>query len=161
MKLGDHLRTTGVALKGWLVAAVYDSLAVGAMWLVGLLIIGVPWAPVWALFAAVLQFIPNFGPIVAFVPPALVALISGGWMRLLYVLILYAVIAVTDGLVLQPLLMKRQTRVPVWASVVTPIVLGAVFNFWGVLLAPLLLAVVFTYREHFRRESRQTEQLRP
>ena len=142
----------GGAVKGWLLVSLYDALAVGAMWLVGLLIIGVPWAPVWAVVAGLCQFVPHFGPLVALVPPAVVGAISGGWRRLLYVLILYAVIAVADGLVLQPMLMKRQTRVPVWASVVTPLVLGAIFSFWGVLASPVLLAVVFAYRERTRRE---------
>ena len=42
----------------------------------------------------------------------------------MYVLILYAVVAVTEGLVFQPLFMKRRALVPVWASVLTPLVLG-------------------------------------
>ena len=66
-------------------------------------------------------------------------------------LILYAVIAVVDGFLLQPYLMKRTARVPIWASILTPIVLGIVIPFWGVLLAPPLLAVVFAYRGAFRR----------
>ena len=59
----------------------------------------------------------------------------------LYVLMLYAVIAVVDGFLLQPYIMKRVARVPMWASILTPIVLGIVIPFWGVLLAPPLLAV--------------------
>jgi predicted PurR-regulated permease PerM len=146
MDLGDHFRTTGTALKRWFVAQSYDALAVGALWLMGLLIIGVPWAPLWAFFGGALQFIPNFGPMLALIPAAVVGAISGGWERLLYVLILYAFIAVVDGLLLQPYLMKRTNRVPIWASILTPLVLGFFFNFWGVLLAAPLLAVIYAYR---------------
>jgi predicted PurR-regulated permease PerM len=67
-------------------------------------------------------------------------------MHLLYVLMLYAIIAVIDGIVLQPYLMKRSNRVPVWASILAPIVLGFVIPFWGVLLAPPLLAVIYAFR---------------
>jgi predicted PurR-regulated permease PerM len=59
---------------------------------------------------------------------------------------LYAVIAVVDGFLLQPYLMKRTARVPMWASILTPVVLGFLLPLWGVLLAPPLLAVVFAYR---------------
>ena len=67
-------------------------------------------------------------------------------MGLIYVFILYAVVVVVDGLVLQPYLMKRAARVPMWASILTPIVLGLFLSFWGVLLAAPLLAVVYAYR---------------
>jgi len=142
----DHLRTTGSALKGWLIAQSSDALIVGLMWLIGLEIIRVPLAPLWALLGALLQFVPHFGPVIALIGPALVGGLSGGWKRLLYVLILYTVIAVTDGLVLQPYLMKHTVKVPIWASILTPFVLGFVIPFWGVLLAAPLLAVVYTYR---------------
>jgi len=33
-----------------------------------------------------------------------------------------------------------------WASILAPIVLGFVIPFWGVLLAPPLLAVVYAYK---------------
>ena len=59
---------------------------------------------------------------------------------------MYAVIVVIDQLLLQPLIMKRVTRVPVWASILAPIVLGIVIPFWGILLAPPLLAVVYAFR---------------
>jgi len=148
----DHLRTTGSALKNWLVVQSTDALIVGVLWLIGLEIIRVPLAPLWAVLGALLQFVPHFGPVTALIGPALVGGISGGWMRLIYVLILYAVIAVTDGLFLQPYLMKRTAKVPVWSSILMPFVLGFVIPFWGVLLAPPLLAVVYTYRNRMTRE---------
>ncbi len=63
MDFGDHLRITGSALKNWAVAQAQDSLAVGSLWLVGLYILRVPWAPLWALLAAMLQVVPHLGPI--------------------------------------------------------------------------------------------------
>ena len=122
------------------------------LWLIGLLIIRVPWAPLWAVLAAILQFIPHLGPVMALAGPAVAAVVSGGIMRLLYVFILYAVVAVTDGLVLQPYLMRRTAKVPIWASILAPIVLGMIFSFWGVLLAAPLLAVVYAYRARLRQQ---------
>jgi predicted PurR-regulated permease PerM len=150
MEFRDHVRTTGGALRNWLKAATYDALAVGAMWLVGLLIIRVPWAPFWAVLGGVLQYVPHVGPVLALIGPSIAAVISGGFMRLVYVLILYAVIAVVDALVFQPMFMKRTARVPIWASVLTPLILGAIFSFWGVLLSAPLLAIIFAYRERRR-----------
>jgi predicted PurR-regulated permease PerM len=147
MEIRDHLRLTGSALKHWFIAQLQDSFVVASLWLVGLWILKVPWAPLWALLAAVLQFVPHIGPVLGLLGPVLAATLRWtDWEHPLYVLILYAVIAVVDGLLLQPYLMKRTTKVPIWASILTPIVLGIVIPFWGVLLSAPLLAVVYAYK---------------
>ena len=69
MDFRGHLRTTGGALKNWAVAQLLDSLAVGVLWLIGLYILHVPLAPMWAVIAAVLQIVPHFGPILGYVRP--------------------------------------------------------------------------------------------
>jgi predicted PurR-regulated permease PerM len=147
MNLGEHARITGGALKNWLVAQVQDSLAVGVLWLIGLYLLKVPWAPLWALLAASLQIVPHLGPVLGLIGPVLAATLRwGDWEHPLYVLMLYAGIVVVDGFFLQPYIMKRVARVPMWASLLTPIVLGILIPFWGVLLAPPLLAVVYAFK---------------
>ena len=147
MDVKDHLRVTGGALKNWFIAQLQDSVAVGVLWLIGLYIARVPWAPLWTLLATILQFIPHLGPILGLIGPILAATLRwGDWEHPLYVLILYAVIVVVDGLLLQPFIMKRTVRVPIWASILTPLVLGFLIPFWGVLLAAPLLAIVYAYR---------------
>src|SRR6266403_2337669 len=107
MQLRDHLHTTGGALKSWLIAQAYDAVAVGILWLIGLLILGIPFAPLWAFLGGLLQFIPNIGPVLGLIGPAAAGLFSNKPESALYVLILYAIIAATDGLLLQPYLLKR------------------------------------------------------
>ncbi|HVZ60520.1 MAG TPA: AI-2E family transporter [Terriglobales bacterium] len=150
MDLRQHLHLTGEALKRWLIAQTLDAVCVGIFWLVGLWIIGVPWAPLWALLGALFQYIPNFGPVLSLIGPAIAAALSGGGVRFLYVLMLYGILAVLDGLVIQPYLLRRTARVPIWASILAPIVLGMIFSFWGVLVAAPLLAVIYAYRTRNR-----------
>ncbi len=147
MSATDHFRITASALKRWAIAQLQDSLAVGLLWWVGLWVIGVPWAPLWALIAAVLQIIPHFGPVLGLLGPVLAAALRWrDWQHPLYVVILYAVIVLVDGLLLQPYIMRRMARVPMWASILVPLVLGFLIPFWGFVLAPPLLAVVYAYR---------------
>jgi predicted PurR-regulated permease PerM len=147
LSTADHLRITGSALGRWALAQLQDSIAVGILWLLGLWILGVPWSPLWALLAATLQIIPHFGTVLGLLGPVLAATLHWhDWQHPLYVVILYAMIVVLDGLLLQPYIMRRFTRVPMWASILAPLVLGLVIPFWGFLLAPPLLAVVYAYR---------------
>jgi predicted PurR-regulated permease PerM len=142
-----HVRTAGKALFNWWRAVTIQGLCVGVLWLIGLLLLRVPLAPVWALIAAVMTLIPNFGGMISLLGPAFTILVSEPSMyRLCMLLGMYAAIVVIDQLGLQPLIMKRVTRVPIWASILAPIVLGIVIPFWGILLAPPLLAVVYAFR---------------
>ncbi len=140
------IRTAGTALIAWWRATTLDALIVGVIWFVGLELIHVPLAPLWALFGAVLQFVPTYGSMVAIIGPVLAVAFSGHdeW-RLGLVLGLYALIAVLEGLVIGPYLLHRTTRVPWWAALLGPILLGIVIPFWGVLLAPPLLAIVYAF----------------
>lgn len=146
MQFSSHIHITGGALKNWFVAQCYDSICVGLLWWGGLSYLHVPWAPFWAVLAAAFQFVPHFGPVLTFIGPAIAAIVGGGLESFLWVLGLYGVIVILDGLVLQPLIMRRTARVPIWASLIVPIVLGMMIGFWGLLVAAPLLAVFFAYR---------------
>lgn len=140
-------RTAGTALLQWWRAATLEAFCVGLLWWAGLALLHVPLAPAWAAVAALASFIPHLGGVISLIGPVLAVCFTGHDLdRLGLVLGLYAVIVVLDQLLIQPLLLKRTTRVPVWASILVPIALGVVIPFWGVLLAPPLLAVVYAFR---------------
>ncbi len=144
---GDHLRTAGGALLKWWQATSIEALCVAVLWFIGLEILHVPLAGAWALVAGLMAFVPNFGGVISLLGPTFSVLLTGhDEERLIWLLCVYAAIVVIDQLLIQPLLMKKVTRVPIWASILAPIVLGIVIPFWGVLLAPPLLAVIYAFR---------------
>jgi predicted PurR-regulated permease PerM len=152
LNVGDHIRTTGSALKNWAIAQVQDSLAVGVLWLVGLYVLHVPFAPLWAGIAAVFQIVPHLGPVLGLLGPVLAATITWkDWRHPLGVLIVYACVVTIDALLLQPYLMRRTAKVPIWASILAPIVLGILWPFWGVLVAAPLLAVLYAYKAQYEK----------
>jgi predicted PurR-regulated permease PerM len=141
-------RIAGGALLNWWRAVSIEALCVALLWWIGLMLLHVPLAPVWALIGGLMTFIPNFGGVITVIFPVLMVLFSGHDLyRLGFVLGLYALIVVIDQLLLQPMLLKRVTRVPIWASILVPILLGIIIPFWGVLLAPPLLAIVYAFRK--------------
>lgn len=141
------LRTAGGALIGWWRAATLDALIVGVLWFIGLELIRVPFAPLWAILGGLLQIIPTFGGMIALIGPVLAVAFSGHdeW-RLGLVLGLYGLIVVLEGLVIGPYVLHRTTKVPWWAAFFGPIALGILIPFWGVLLAPPLLAIFYSFK---------------
>ena len=143
-----HVKTAALALGNWWKAMSIRALAVAVLWWVGLELLHVALAPMWAVIGGVMTFVPHFGGVFSVMGPVFSVLVSGhDMLRLAYVLGLYAMIVVVDQLLLQPLLMKKVTRVPIWLSILAPIVLGLVIPFWGVLLAPPLLAIVYAFKK--------------
>src|ERR1019366_2207800 len=151
MQFSRHIHITGGALWSWLLAQTLDSICVGLLWWAGLNYLHVTWAPLWAVLGGLLQFIPHFGPALTLLGPAVAALIDGGLESFLWVLGLYGAIVVVDGLILQPIIMRRTAKVPIWASLIVPIVLSLLIGFWGLLLAAPLLAIIFAYRAAAKR----------
>jgi predicted PurR-regulated permease PerM len=147
---GAHLKTAGSALLNWWRAATLDALIVGVLWLIGLELIRVPWAPFWAILGGLLQIIPTFGGMIALIGPVISVAVTAkddDWWRLGLVLGLYGLIVILEGLVIGPYVLHRTTKIPWWAAFFGPIALGIIIPFWGVLLAPPLLAVIFAFRK--------------
>ncbi len=144
----SRLRIAGGALADWWRAAMLDALIVGILWFIGLELIRVPFAPLWALLGGALQIIPTFGSMFALIGPVLAVAFSGHdeW-RLGLVLGLYGLIVILEGIIIGPYILHRTTKVPWWAAFFGPIAMGIIIPFWGVLLAPPLLAVIFAFRK--------------
>ncbi|RXH56001.1 AI-2E family transporter [Granulicella sibirica] len=141
-------RTAGGALMNWWRAVTLDALIVGVLWFIGLEILRVPLAPLWAVLGALFQFIPAFGPMLALIGPVFSVAFSENhdiW-DIGLVLGIYGIIAVLEGLVIGPYVLHRTTRVPWWASFLGPIVLGILIPPWGVIIAPPLLAILYAFR---------------
>ena len=146
---------TGKAIRQWLLSQLMESVCVALLWLAGLLMLGVPWAPFWAFLAAIFVVIPHIGGVLTLIGPFLALVIHRApWEHMLYLLLIYVAVMMIDGFILQPILMRRMSKVPVWASILVPLVLGYFFSFWGVLLSAPLLSVFFALRTH-RKELKE------
>ncbi len=98
---------------------------------VGLYFLGVPYPLVWAVFAAVIRFIPYLGPVLGAGAPILVSLAAAdGWAGPLLVVGLFVVLELFTNLVLETVLYAG-------AAGVSPVALLASVAFWTWLWGPL------------------------
>ncbi len=78
----------------------------------GLFVIGVPYAILWGLLAAVLRFIPYVGPMVAtFLPSALSLAVFPGWSHPLLVIGLFLMLELASNMIMEPLLYGQSAGV--------------------------------------------------
>lgn len=138
-RIHDVVSSVGEILRKWLLARVMSMAFVGILTTVGLLLIGAPLALTLGLIAGITSFIPTFGPVIAVVPAALLALLEGPQAALL-VVGLYILVQQIDNFVLTPILDRVTVSMPGALTIVSQLLLGAVAGFMGLTLAAPLAA---------------------
>lgn len=130
-------------LRWWLVGKLLSMTVVGVLTTSGLWLLDVPLALTFGLFAAVLAFVPNFGPVLSVVPPALIALASDPRLAA-YVVALYLVIQTVESYAVTPLIQRRTVSMPPALTITAQVVLGLLVGVIGVAVATPLTAVAMT-----------------
>ena len=125
------LEEAGERISNYLVMYSAVNGAFGAVIFGGLFVLGVPFALLWGVFAAVLRFVPYVGAwIAAAVPIALSFLLFEGWTTPLTVIGLYVVSEMIVAFVVEPLVYRRSAGV-------SEIALLLAAAFWAWLWGPL------------------------
>lgn len=144
LRLRERVETTldeaGNSLSRWLVGQAVAMLAVGTCVTVGLLLLGVPLALALGLVAAVLEFVPFFGPIASGSLAVLVAFAQGPQLAL-YVAVLFIVIQQLESNVLVPIVQRWAVRLPPVLSVAGVLVFGSLFGIAGLVFGTPLMVV--------------------
>jgi len=143
-RVREVLYAMGETLRWWLIGKGLSMVLVGIAVFIGLTALGVPLAATLALIAALLDFIPNIGPLLAAVPAALFALLQGP-VQALYVIALFVAIQSVEGYVLTPLIEQRTVSVPPALSLAALVVAGLLFGWLGLLLAAPATAALLVF----------------
>ena len=140
-RICEVLLTLGRVLRYWLLGRLILMFTNGVVTAIGLWLLGVPLALALGIIAALLNFIPNFGPIIAAIPAILVALLKSPESAL-YVTIFYLAYQMFDGYVLTPLVQRRAAEIPPAVTISSQVIFGILLGLLGVLLAVPLAATV-------------------
>ena len=133
------LRRFATGTRRFLVVTTVFGLLTAVVDTVALVALGVPLAVLWGLLAFITNYIPYVGFVIGIVPPAVLALLEGGWPRFLLVVVVYVVV----NFVLCSLVQPRYIGDAVGLSL-TVVFLS--LGFWAWMLGPLgaVLAVPLT-----------------
>ena len=126
----------------WMQGQLMLSLIIGILVYLGLMILGVPYALLLAVFAAVLELIPVFGSIIAAVPGVMVALVDGGPTLALIVGGLFLVVNQFQGNLIYPLVVKKVIGVPPLLVILAIIAGGQLAGIIGVILSVPIAAAI-------------------
>ena len=152
----EAFEASGNALKLWLKAQLLTMAVVGLLTGLGLWLIGVPSWLALALLAALLEFVPYVGPIVAAVPAILLAAAVDPQTALL-TLGLYVLIQQLEGYVLSPLIQQWAVELPGALLLFSLLACGTLFGAIGIIFAAPLTVVLFVLvKKLYVREALET-----
>ncbi|MBP1704899.1 MAG: hypothetical protein H6Q36_638 [Chloroflexi bacterium] len=145
----DRFEGFARSLRTYLVVRAKLGLLAAVLDVILLVVVGVPFAVLWGVLSFATSFIPNVGFIIALIPPALIALLEGGWVEAAIVVAGYVAINLAVDYAVQPRYMGAEVDLSplvvilsllVWTFIVGPI---------GAILAVPLTLVVVTILESF------------
>jgi predicted PurR-regulated permease PerM len=139
-------------LASWIRGQLTVIAVLAVLYSVGLSIVGIKMAVLIGLLTAMLAFIPYVGVVIGLTLALLVCLLEyTGPGQMLGVGVVFAVVQVTDGLLLTPQIVGEKTGLGPVGVLLALMVGGALFGFVGVLLAvPVAAALVVVLKRALR-----------
>jgi predicted PurR-regulated permease PerM len=125
-------------LRRWILGQIAASVIVGVATWGALAALGIPMSLLFGVLAGLLDFIPNFGPLIAALPAVLVA---SGEGKVPHVIAVFCVIQALEGWVLRPFIEKKAVDTPPAVLLCAQVLLGTLLGFMGLLMAPALIVV--------------------
>jgi predicted PurR-regulated permease PerM len=135
MRAGDDV-VRYVSITGW--NGFLNALA-NLGWL---MILGVDFPVTWAFLSFLFNFVPNFGFILAVIPPALLAFLESGWLAAVLVVVGYVILNFVAENILKPRTMKKGLEISPLLTILSVIVWTWILGAAGTILAvPLTVTI--------------------
>jgi len=145
--------TSARALRLWLFGQLVTMAAVGLLTGIGLWLIGVPAPLALGLVAALAEFVPYVGPILAAIPGLLIAL-SVGPDTMWWALLVYVVVQQVESNAIVPLVARQVLALPPALVIFSVVALGLVLGPLGLVFAtPLTVLLVVAVGKLYVRET--------
>ena len=129
----------GESIRRYLGIKTLTSMATGFLAYGALMMLGVKFAPLWALVAFLLNFVPAVGSVIAAIPPVALALVDNSGETASFVALCYIGINISIGNFVEPRVMGDGIGL-------SPLIVVSSLVFWGWVLGPvgMVLAVPLT-----------------
>lgn len=142
-RLFELARRTDRIFGGYFIGKIIDTIFVTLITYIGMLIMGMPYAPLISVIIGVTNIIPFFGPFLGWIPSALLLLVDDP-LNALYFSIFILVLQQIEGNIIANRILGEQLGISDLWVLVAILLFGGVFGFAGMLLGVPVFAVLYT-----------------
>jgi len=133
-----------IKIGRWLQGQVLLGVLVGILVFLGLTVLGVKYALMLAILAAILELLPIFGPIIAALPAIAIAFLQSPSLALM-VTGLYVIIQQFENHLIYPVVVRKIVGVPSLLVIIAMIVGAKLGGLWGIILAVPISAIFIEF----------------
>ncbi len=142
----------------WMQGQLLLGILVGVLLYLGLMILGIPNALLFAVASGFLEIIPLFGPIISSIPAILAAFVSGGLTAALLVAGLYLIVQQFESHLIYPLVVKKIVGVSPIIVILAIIVGAQLAGFLGVILSVPLVSAFMEFLDDVDKKKHSSVQ---
>ena len=143
---------------GFIIGKIIDSIIIGIICYVGMLILRLPYALLVSVIVGVTNVIPVFGPYIGAVPTVIIIFLTNP-MQGIYFLIFVFALQQADGNIIGPKILGDSTGLSSFWVVVSIVVGGGLFGFMGMLLGVPTMALIYYLVGRFSRHLLRAKKL--
>ncbi len=136
-------RLTNRSFGGFMVGKLIDSLIIGLLSYLGMVILGLPYALISSVLVGLTNIIPFFGPLIGIVIGGILILLQSP-IDALYFLIFEIILQQVDGNIIGPRILGGRLGISDFWILVSITVFGSLFGFGGMLLGVPVFTVIYT-----------------
>ncbi len=141
-RVSEVMEAMNSALKWWFIGRFASMLIIGILTAIGLWVFNIPMPVTLGIFAAILTFVPNLGPVISAVPAVLFGLVISP-IKGLWIVALYVGIQTLESYFITPQIQKRAVSIPPALLISAQILMGVLLGIFGIILAtPMMVCII-------------------
>jgi len=143
LQVADILQETKAAIQSYIIGLLTETLIVGIMNSVALLLLGVPYAILIGVIGALLNLLPYIGGLIAIALPVLMSTVThDGYSTQLGVIAAYLFIQFVDNNILVPRIVSSKVQINALISIIAVLLGNALWGISGMFLSIPFIAVL-------------------
>ena len=140
----SNLRYTDKVFNGFFIGKIIDSIIVGIICYICMLIFDMPFPLIIAIIIGITNIIPYFGPFIGAAPSALFILIISP-SKCLWFLIFIFILQQFDGNILGPKILGNKTGLKSFWVLFAILLFGGLFGFVGMIIGVPLFSIIYAF----------------
>ena len=138
----EVLFETRILIQSYLIGLLIEAVIVAALISAGLLILGIQYAILMGIIAALLNLIPYIGNLIAMVFPITMALTNKEPSYILWVILLFSLVQFIDNNLIVPKIVASKVKINALISIIVVLIGGALWGVAGMFLSIPLAAIL-------------------